>query len=159
MSKSFFTSALKLLIAAAVLCGTLVYVWVLPSLGNSIRIAVPSHSGCYYPWLIFLWLTAIPCYGAALSAWKIVRNIGQDHPFTFENARLLKRISLFALADAVFLLAGNILFLFLNMNHPSVLLCSLGISIIGGVVWIICSGLSLLTQRAAQLQEQSDLTI
>lgn len=159
MSRTKFTKILKILICGASLSLLLIYFWALPKFGHLLSSAYPEFAHRYTPWLIFLWLTAIPCFGALWFAWKIAVNIGNDHPFTMENAEALQKIARFAAVDSLFLIAGNILFLFLNLNHPSVLLCSIGISLVGGVVWLIGTELSELTARAAALQEQSDLTI
>ena len=68
-------------------------------------------------------------------------------------------ISIFAAADAVWLFAGNFILLFLNMNHPSVVLFSMVIVLVGAAISVAAACLSHLIVKAADLQTESDLTI
>ena len=86
-------------------------------------------------------------------------NIGKDRSFSMDNARLLQRISRLAAGDAVFFFLGNVLLLLLNMSHPGVVLAALVIVFVGVAVAVAAAVLSYLVQKAAALQEQSDLTI
>lgn len=150
---------LKLIILAIALFGFLVYAMVLPDLGQGIVRANPEFAYCYAPWLAFLCLSGLPCYAALILAWRIAVNIGRDRSFILENARLLKWIFRLAAGDAVFFLLGNVVYLFLNMNHPGIVLYSLLVVFCGVAVYVVAAGLSHLTEKAALLQEQSDLTI
>ena len=61
--------------------------------------------------------------------------------------------------DAVFFFLGNLLLLLLNMSHPGVTLLSLLVVFAGAAVAVAAGALSHLVQKAALLQEESDLTI
>ena len=61
--------------------------------------------------------------------------------------------------DAAFFFVGNVVFLFLNMNHPGIVLLSLVPVFAGACIAIAAAALSHLVRKAAALQEQSDLTI
>lgn len=150
---------LKLIIIGTGICGVAVYFLILPSLGQSIAGQNPEFLHCYYPWLIFLWITGIPCYAALFLAWKIASNIGADRSFSHENASLLKWIAFLAAGDSLFFFIVNIVYLFLNMNHPGILLSSLIVVFAGTAVSAASAALSHLVKKAASLQEQSDLTI
>ena len=71
----------------------------------------------------------------------------------------MERISYLAGADTVALISGNIVFLILNVNHPSVFLVSLLIGIVGIGISVGAAVLSHLIQKAANLQDENDLTI
>ena len=159
MLKSTLSKWLKFVILGMVLCGTLIYFWGFPTIGHIIIRNYPEFSFCYFPWLIFLWTTAVPCYFVLFLMWRIARSIAQNKAFSHKNAIRFKRIAQLAVGDSTFFLIGNILFLVFNMNHPSVVLCSFGIVFMGVTISVICSALSYLTSKAASLQEQSDLTI
>lgn len=159
MTQSHLSKWLKFIIFCIALFGLFVCFWGIPEIGKSVVKANPEFDYCYYPWLILLWITAIPCYIALAYSWKIAGSIGQDKTFTAENAKLFKKISFLAVVDSVFFLLMNAVFLFLNMNHPGIFLISVCISFAGISVSVMCSGLSYLVYRAAALQEQSDLTI
>jgi len=150
---------LKGIIIGIGLCGLIVYFAVLPSVADSFHISYPEFAGWHWPWLFFLWITAIPCFIALLMGWKIAENIGRDRSFSEENARLLQRIAWLAAGDTAYFFVGNIVLLFMSMNHPGVLLLSLLVCFVGVAVTVAAACLSHLAYKAADLQEQSDLTI
>lgn len=150
---------LKFIIIGTGICGIAVYFLILPSLGQSIVGQNPEFIHCYYPWLIFLWITGIPCYAALFLSWKIASNIGADRSFSHENASLLKWIAFLAAGDSLFFFIVNIVYLFLDMNHPGILLSCLIVVFAGTAVSAASAALSHLVKKATALQEQSDLTI
>lgn len=159
MKQTALSRWLKAVILAVGLCGLGVYFWIVPTLARSVTAQYPEFSGCLWPWLCLVWATAIPCYAALLFCWKIARNIGADRSFCAQNGRLLRWISYLAAGDVALFLLGNVVFLLLNMNHPSILLAALLIFLIGMAISVAAATLSHLVGKAAALQEQSDLTI
>ena len=160
MKQSSLSKWLKFIIAGVGVCGLIVYFLVVPALGLSLaQYEKGSFDHCYWPWLGFLWATGIPCYAALVLAWKIASNIGADRSFSGENAKLLKWISALAAADAGFFFLGNILLLFLNMNHPGIVLVSLIVVFAGVAISVAAAALSHLVAKAQVLQDQSDWTI
>lgn len=160
MRQKTLSSWLKLIIAGVSLCALIVFLLVIPILG---KIVILIENGefeyCYWPWLVFIWIAGIPCFIALFFAWKIATNIGNDRSFTNENAKLLKSISVLAAVDSAFFFVGNIVYLFLNMNHPGIVLASFLVVFIGIAISVAAAILSHLVIKAAVLQEQSDLTI
>ena len=159
MEQKTLSRWLKVVLVGVGLCGLVVYGAILPLYGQSILAANPDMANRYWPWLIFLWATGVPCYAALVIGWRIAVNIGRDRSFSEDNARYLKRIALLAAGDTVFFFAGNVVLLFANMSHPGVVLFSLLIVFAGVAVSVAAAALSHLVLKAAQLQEQSDLTI
>ena len=159
MEQKTLSRWLKIILVGVGLCGLAVYALILPLYGQGLVGQNPEMADRYWPWLIFLWATGVPCYIALVLGWRIAGNIGRDRSFSNENARLLKRISLLAAGDAVFFFVGNVVLLFANMSHPGVVLFSLLIVFAGVAVSVAAAALSHLVLKAAQLQEQSDLTI
>lgn len=159
MRQTSLSKWLKFIIVGVGVCGLVVYALVLPMLGKSIADGQEEFRGYFWPWLIFLWATGIPCYIALVFAWRIAGNIGRDRSFSLSNANLLKGISVLAAGDAAFFFLGNIVFLLLSMNHPSVVLFSLLVVFAGVAIAVAAAALSHLVMKAAALQEQSDLTI
>ena len=139
--------------------GAAVFFIAVPVFGQSMVYSYPEFSHCYVPWVAVIWCTAIPCYAALVFAWQIARDIGREHPFTHDNARRVKRIAQLAIADVVFFFAMNIILLLMNMNHPGILLMSLVICFAGIAFAASAMALSHLVGRAAELQDDSDLTI
>ena len=150
---------LKVILAGVAACGLAVYLMIIPGYGASMASFYPEFSYAYYPWLYFLWGTALPIYAALFLGWKIAANIGSDRSFTAENAKYLKWISWLAAGDAGYFFIGNIVLLFANCSHPGIALLSLLFVFAGIAVAVAAAALSHLVNRAADLQEQSDLTI
>ena len=159
MNQQKLSSWLKGIVIGIGLCGLIVCFAVLPAFGESLRTDFPEFAGWYWPWMIFLWVAAVPCYAALVLGWRIAASIGADRSFTADNARLLRIIGGLAAGDTAYFFAGNVVLLFLNMNHPGVLLISLLICFAGVSVTVAAVCLSHLVRKAADLQEQSDLTI
>lgn len=149
----------RCILAAAGVCGLIVYALVVPRYGLGLRQAYPEFANRFYPWLIFIWLSGAPCFAVLALGWRIAAGIGAGRAFTRQNARYLQWISMLAAADAAFFFAGNLLLFLLDMSHPAVLLASLAVVFAGVAVAVGAAVLSHLAQKAAALQEQSDLTI
>ena len=150
---------LKIIVAGIGLCGAVLYVFVIPHLGNNVARDNPEYAFCYWPWLVFLWATALPCYAALVLLWRIAADIGRDRSFSAQNGKRLRVISLLAAGDCLVFFLGNLVFLFLDMGHPGVLLFSLAVIFAGIAVAVVSAVLSHLVAKAGDLQEQSDLTI
>ncbi|MBO4920187.1 MAG: DUF2975 domain-containing protein [Erysipelotrichaceae bacterium] len=159
MEQKKMANWLKTIIAGLCFCGVYVYVLLIPGYGQSIVRSYPEFSSYYKPWLIFLSITAIPVYIALYFAWKVFDNIGKDHSFCIDNANYLKWISWLAAADSAYFFIGNVVLTFCNMNHIGVIWYSLIIIFIGVSVSAACAALSHLIVKAAELQDQSDLTV
>ena len=159
MKQTSLAKWLKVILFGVGVCGMVVYALVLPKVGQEIIHEREELRGYFWPWLIFLWTSGVPCYVALALGWKIASNIGADRSFSLANAKLLKGIAGLALGDAAFFFLGNLVFLFLNINHPGVVLFSLIVEFAGVAAAVAAAALSHLVQKAAALQEQSDLTI
>lgn len=139
--------------------GAAVFFFAVPAFGQSIVYSYPEFSYCYVPWVAVIWCTAIPCYAALVFAWKIAKDIGREHPFTHDNARRVRRIGQLAIADVVFFFVMNVILLLMNMNHPGILLMALFVCLAGIAFAVVVMALGHLVGRAAELQDDSDLTI
>lgn len=159
MQQSSFAKWLKIIVIGVGICLTLLCAWIIPTLGQSLQLQYPEISAFFYPWLIFLWISAVPCYAVLFIAWKIFTNIGNDESFTMVNATYLKWVSLLAAGDSFFFFATNFIFWLFNMNHPGIMIVSLIVVTFGVAIAIIAAALSHLVLKAADLQVQSDLTI
>ena len=159
MEQKTLSKWLKAILIGVGLCGLVVYFIIIPSYGVSLRTQYPEFANRFWPWLIFIWVTAIPCYAALVIGWKIAANIGADRSFSEDNAKYLKWIAWLAAGDAAFFFLGNNVLLFLNISHAGILLFSLIVVFAGIAVTVAAAALSHLVKKAAALQEQSDLTI
>jgi hypothetical protein len=141
------------------ICGLAVYGAVLPLLGQDLLKSYPEFSARFWPWMIFLWLTAIPCFAVLGCGFKIAAEIGADRSFSFKNAALLKTVSLLAASDSAFFFAGNLVFLLLNLSHPSVVLGACLVVFVGVAIAVAAAVLSHLVEKAARMNEEQELTI
>ena len=159
MEQKTLSKWLKLILLGMGICGLAVYLMVVPSFGDSLRSQYPEFAGRYWPWLIFIWVSGIPCYAVLVLGWRIAANIGRDASFSMENARFLRSIAVLAALDAAYVFLGNLAMLFLDMSHPGVVLLSLLVVFAGAAVAVAAAALSHLVRKAALLQEENDLTI
>lgn len=159
MEQKSLARMLKIIIIGAALCGLVIFFLIIPELGKSMVYNYPEFECRFWPWLIFLWIVGIPCYVALFFGWKIACNIGRDNSFSYENAKYLKYISWLFAGDVMFFFVGNVVLLFANMSHPGVVLLSLLVAFFGVAISIAAAALSHLVNKAAKLQEESDLTV
>ena len=159
MKKSCLEKSLKIILIGCAVCGLAIYFYGFPEIGRQVIAKYPEFHNWFFPWLIFLWITGIPCFAVLVYGWKITATLGNDTIFSHKNASRLRSASYLAAGDAFFLFIGNLILLLCNMNHPGVVIISLGISLVGLAISVVCQGLALLTDNAADLQEQSDFTI
>lgn len=153
-------SRLLLAVLAGVFCCLVaVYGFAVPYFGGRLAFLYPEFSGWYFPWLLFLSLTALPCLAILVCGLKIARNIGKDNSFCYQNASLLHSIALLAAGDVLFFFSGNLILLCWNMSHPAIVLASLLILFVGFAISIVFFVLSRLVKQAARLKEENSLTI
>lgn len=145
MKQKKLANLLKIMILCVAVCGICVYGIVIPPLGKRIGFAT--------------FLTMVPCYVALVYSWEVMSNIAMDASFTVENAKLLGKIASLARIDSVFLLVWSVLFFTLKITNMQIFLISLLIVFFGIVLAAIFAALSHLVLRAADLQDQYDLTI
>ena len=150
---------LKFLVIFVAICGLILCAVVIPVVGRELSGMSPELGRYFKPWVTFVWVLAIPCFAALIHAWMIFSNIEKDKAFSMENAKHMEKISYLAGADTIALISGNIVLLILNINHPSVFLVFLMIGIIGIGISVAAAVLSHLIQKAANLQNENDLTI
>ena len=160
MNQKTLSRLLKAAIIAVGVFGLFFYCILIPSFGNYLAFSkYPEFSYMYIPWLIFLSLSALPCYGVLVFGWLIAVNIGRDRSFSMDNAKYLKIVAVLAAVDSIYVFVGDVVLFFAGMNHPGIALMILSLELIGIPVTIAAAALSHLVKKAADLQEQSDLTI
>ena len=159
MEQKSLSKWLKLILLGMGICGLAVYFLIVPSFVDSLRSQYPEFADRYWPWLIFIWVSGVPCYAVLALGWRIAVNIGRDASFSLANARCLGSIARLAAGDAAFVFLGNVALLFLDMSHPGVVLLSLLVVFAGAAVAVAAAALSHLVRKAALLQEENDLTI
>lgn len=160
MNQKSLSGWLKAVILGIGLCGLVLYLLVLPVIGlNILGYENGEYARCFWLWLLFLWASGVPCYLVLVYAWKIARNIGRDRSLTAENAKAFRIIAYLAAGDSGFFFLGNLVLLLVNCSHPGIFLGAQLVVFAGVAISVGAAGLSHLAQKAAALQEESNLTI
>lgn len=159
MSQKSLSKWLKAIIGGMAICGALIYLYIIPILGRDLVDARPEYTSWYFPWLAVVLVSAIPCYWGLYFGWKISNEIGKDNSFSMENAEYLKNISILAALDSLYFFVANVVFMVIDMNHPGVFLISLIVVFIGVAVTVAAAALSHLVRKAAEIQQENELTI
>ncbi len=146
---------LKGIILGIGLCGFVAYLYAIPFWGKDIAHNMPEFSYCFWPWLVLVWVTAIPCYLVLFWGWRIAIEISKDNSFSKINAAYLKKIMTAAIADSAIFFVGNITFLVLNMNHPGMVLLSIMFCFAGVAVAVVSAALSHLVEKAAEMKDEN----
>lgn len=159
MNQSNLSKWLKFITTLVGIMGAIVFFIILPQIGNELAITNKEFAFCYWPWLVFIWVMAIPCYLVLVLFWKICREIENDNSFSKKNATLLGWISRLAIIDTIICFIGNIVFFFLGMSHPSVVIGFLFVIFAGIAIAVVSAALAHLVEKASRIQEENDLTI
>jgi hypothetical protein len=159
MSSNTLCKLLRAAVIAAAICGVIVCAVILPSVGRSFAYWYPEFAHAYVPWLVFLWIAALPVFAVIALVWKASAAVGSDRVFTIETARLVKHGTVLILSDTIYFCFGNVLLLLLGMNHPAVVLASFFIGVLGMSLAAMAAVLARYLTKAAALQEEVDGTI
>lgn len=159
MSQKTLSILAKIIIILFAVLGIAFYGIAVPFGGRDLLSDAPELQYCYFPWLIFIELMVIPDYLVLGFAWKIAGSIGKGKAFSKDNGKRFRSISLISLITTVYFFVGNTVFFLLNMNHPAVYIVSFALAFIGASIAAASAILSYLSNKAAALQEESDLTI
>ncbi|MBE6654362.1 MAG: DUF2975 domain-containing protein [Ruminococcaceae bacterium] len=158
MNRKNLSVWLKAMIICVGACGALIYALVLPITAGSLE-PFANDAAAKYLWLIFLWVSGVPCYAVLAVSWLVCGDIEKDRAFTAKNSKRLKIISILAGADTLFLFLGNIALLIFKMNNLFMMAFCVLVAFLGIVLSVAFAALSHLVARAAELQEECDLTI
>ena len=159
MTQRVLSLWMKVIIVLFAVCGIVIFFVAVPFIGNDFAKGYPEYAYCFLPWLVFIDLMAIPCYIVLGYAWRIAQSISKEEAFTKKNSQRLKNVSVLSLVTSIYFFIGNMVFLLLSMNHPSIFVLSCICIFIGVSIAVASAVLSYLVNKASDLQEQSDLTI
>lgn len=163
MGQKELSVLLKAVVVVLAVFLTAVLVFVVPLLGATVVQYYENDpvSRIYFGYVVpaIVALSALPGFAALWLGWGIFTEIGRNNSFCDKNARRLKLISRLALGDTCVYVVLSVVVLALGPKHPSVPLIFTGITLFGAAVTIACAALSHLTQKAADLKSDSDLTI
>ena len=149
MKQDALAKWLKFIIVGVGFCGLLTYTIIMPRFAAYLVRQNSMLEKNVLPWLILIWISAIPCYAVLVLGWKI----------SYENADYLKWVSYLSMGDSVFVFLANIIFLLLDMSAAAVMLVICIIVFAGISISICAAALSHLVAKAAEIKEENDLTV
>ena len=159
MKQDALAKWLKFIIVGVGICGLITYTVIMPRFAEYLVRQNSMLEKNVLPWLILIWISAVPCYAVLVLGWKIADNIRMDRSFSYENAGYLKWVSYLSMGDAVFVFLANIVFLLLDMSVEAVMLVTCIIVFAGISISVCPAALSHLVVKAADMKEENDLTV
>lgn len=159
MNQSNLSRWLKFITIAVGIIGAVVFFVLLPMIGKDIIHVNKEYAGFYWPWLIFIWIMAIPCYMVLILFWDICGQIKKNKSFSERNVKNLVWISRLAIFDIILCFVGNVIFAVFNMSHPGIMVAFLFVIFTGVAIAIIAAALSHLVKKACMIQDENELTI
>jgi len=157
--KKDLVGLLRAVLVLAALAGGLAAFWVAPTIGKEFAGGLPEAAWLYWPCLIWIWVLAGVYFWGVGVGFGIVGDIARDRSFTGQNAARLMLIAKLALTDAVLVGAGTAALLAIGYMHPGVLMLFAAVMMAGLAMTVVSASLSRLTEKAALLQSESDLTV
>ncbi len=130
-----------------------------PELGREMALQNPNYDFMFWPCLLYIWATVVPVAVALVIAWRIFQEIGRDNSFCAGNARRLKIICYLAILDTGLYVLALVLLAAMNLLHPAVMVAIICVVFFGLTIAAVAAALSHLTQKAADVQSENDLTI
>ena len=141
-------------------CGcALLGVWLVPTIAQEAANLNPELAYLKWPCLVFFWCALAVVIVAFGYAYKIFAEIGRDNSFCAATARRLRIISHLALGDTVAWIVCTAVLTVLAPMHPGIFLVMLAVTVLGVAATVAAAALSHLTLKAANLQDENDLTI
>lgn len=159
MKQESLAKWLKGIIIGVFICGLILCFYVLPFWGKEVIEGNLELSHGFMPWMVLLWIAALPCFTVLILGWKVAGEIGADRSFSEKNAKYLKLVSVLTLTDSAFVFTGNLLYLMLGFNRLGILFLSCLVVFVGIAVSVASALISHLVYKAARMQEENELTI
>ena len=163
MGQKELSLLLKVVVVVLTVFLAAVLIFFVPMLGHNVA---DYYMGDPVKSVVFGWIvpvivaaSSVPGFIALWLAWRIFTEIGRNNSFCAENARRLRLISRLALGDTCVYVVLAVSVLALGPKHPSVPLIFVAVTLFGAAVTVCCAALSHLTQKAADLKDDNDLTI
>ena len=163
MGQKELSLLLKVVVVVLTVFLAAVLIFFVPMLGHTVA---DYYMGDPVKSVVFGWIvpvivaaSSVPGFIALWLAWRIFTEIGRNNSFCAGNARRLRAISRLALGDTCVYVVLAVSVLALGPKHPSVPLIFVAVTLFGAAVTVCCAALSHLTQKAADLKDDNDLTI
>lgn len=143
----------------AALGGAAVFFGYAPSVGREAKSMYPALAWLFWPMLLYIWGIG-GVYAAALAQYMcICGRIGQNRSFCAENAKGMRLIGTLLFVASGLWLALIIVSALMPQGFGPAWLIFLLAAMASFAVGVVARVMAYLVRRAAQLQEDSDLTV
>lgn len=159
MNMQKLSRALQLLLIGVGVIGVVVFGLIVPGVGRETVLMYPEYAAAFWPWLIFLWLCAVPCFMSLAPGWRVFGRLAQRNAFCRENGKDMQQIARLAFVDTAFFLVGNIVMMALNWHHPGLMIAAIVVAFCGAAIGVAAKVLGMLVLEATTMREEQDLTI
>ena len=159
MTNRKMSRRLKTVIVLLALLGMGLFAGVIPFGLFTFTQQYPDFNAFLLPWLIFLWIAAIPLYWILGLVFGIAKEIEKDRSFSVKNIRYLHGVSRCFVVESIYFFAGNLTLWFLNLNYPVVVLLSLALCVFAIALAAVVSVLAQLMKKALDLREENESII
>ena len=158
MSHNGMCVRIRLAVVGALLCLAMVCAATVIVLMERARIW-PGDAARIYAWLAVTLAGVLPYLAAAALGWRVSCAVARDKTFSRETAKLLSGISTCAYADGCYGLAANVVMGILRNQHPGIMIILCALILLALAAGMGFAALARFVQKAAELQEESDLTV
>ncbi|MBO4324517.1 MAG: DUF2975 domain-containing protein [Lachnospiraceae bacterium] len=159
MKQKELSVLLKSVVIGVGICGIVVYALLIPFAAKYFTENNLMDANHALPWMITIWISAVPCFLVLMKGWQIAAEIGANRSFSRGNAERLKTICYLALIDVAYFFVINTIELCLRVTHPIVMAAAVMICCFGTAFAICAAALSHLVTKAAEIQEENELTV
>lgn len=159
MKQKYLSKWLKVITVITGIIIAVIYFIFIPFMGKDLVNISSKIDYEYWPWLILIWITSVPCYIALVLFYRICIEIGNDNSFSEKNAKLLKEISWLAIIDAILFFVGSLGFSLVWGSNILVIAGALMVVFAGLAIGILTAALSHMVLKASRIKDENDLTI
>ena len=159
MNQSNLSKWLKAITIVVAVMGLVLIFWVVPEKSREAAERFPEFTSLFWPFLIYIWVVAIPAYLAIFQFWKVCCEIGKDNSFSMKNAKSMALISKLAIVDTILWFAGSLVFFLFDWLNAGFLVIFIFAIFASVAVAIIAAALSHLVEKASRIKEENDLTV
>lgn len=159
MKQHGFSLWMKAITVACAVLGLCLCFLLAPMLIDDLTTTYEELENMFYPGILFVWVTAIPFFAALAEVWLICGEIGRDNSFCVKNALRLRNLSGICALECVLYMIGIVLLLVKGVSVSWLFLFFLFIIFICVSAAVGCAMLSHLVRKAADLRQDSELTI
>ena len=164
MSSRTLSTLIRIAVIFMGLCGIAICAYFLPSAAGGGSIINPDSMDYEkfrraIPWLIFLWVTALPWFAILGLVWKVAGAVEKEQVFTFKVAKWVKAAAILIFIDCAVFFAVSAVFAVLQMSEPPIAMMAIMATMFGVSIGIAVATLSRYLTKAAVLQKENEGTL